>query len=194
MDTGELLIFIKDYREGRCNRFEHYYNLMEPSFKLLTFNDPSGILEHGDFKTFAMLGMVKAIDTFDASRWNNPQGWIYFVVRHRILKELRRISRLSKNEINSHVSPCLDLEEFSNGPDGQQEIITIFAHRSIKDIVNLYLDIKQENTKASDLFQLLLLFPSISKPTISTILDINNSNGMRRLFKVIRARILDTLD
>lgn len=181
-----LLEFILRYQKNQDEKeLALYFKRFKKFFNLGLYNDPSGILEKSDFENLAFIGFWRATLKYDQAKWDNPINWCYNLIKQQILKEIKKTYKKDKTIINSHMNPDLLIEDFSDIISDYQEIT--ISQNLIEDIQFLSLKIEEVSAKANKVFQLKLIFPDISRTSISKILGFKRRNGLAKLVRIIRA-------
>jgi hypothetical protein len=185
----ELIAFIDRYRaEGASNaELYGYFKKVKNFLKLRQYNDVTGILTVADFESFAYIAYLKALEKYNKERWANPIGWIYYLVRQSLLKEIRKLNKKDKTFINSHMNPKLDVEAMEDNDFYEEHMVVDTRQYYLNDVCELCLQIEAVSVKASKTFQLKLSFPDLSRTSIGKILGFRRRNGVAKLVKIIRA-------
>lgn len=181
----ELTLFIEDFKKNPTDgQLEFYFKKIKPMFKLNEFKDPSGILEPSDIESFALEGFWIAVKKFNKNRWEKSLTWVCYLVRQKILREIKREGRRGKLSINSHMDPNLNMNVLSIKTDYDQS--TQVHEKFVTDVNRLHLELYFINPKAAQIFQLRLAFPYMSRTSIAKILQFKKRSGVAKLVKIVR--------
>jgi DNA-directed RNA polymerase specialized sigma subunit len=184
-ELKEFMLRVQKTHDSR--ELEKYFKKVKPLLMKMIkrFKDPSGVLTEEDFMSFALQGFWKATNKYDESHSDNAIFWVINLVRQRISREIKYVNRKTKNVINSHINPNLDIYNIHVIEETSRNGFKISQEYN-KEISELHDKIFYVSRKAAQTFQLRLAFPYIDRTCISIILGLKRRTGVAKFVKIIR--------
>jgi|SRR5690606_3041115 len=185
--------FLKIQETKNSRELEKYFSKIKPLLMIHKFKDPSGVLTYDDFLSIAMQAFWKAANKYKEEISDNTIFWVIKLVRQKISYEIKNTNKKSKDIINSHMNPDLDIYNLGI-PENHTNGYLKVNEEHLKEIFELHERIFVISQKAAHTFQLRLVFPYIDRTSISIILKLKRRTGVSKLVKIIRAISKNELD
>lgn len=185
----EFTDFIYEYRRQPDDRdLEIFFKRVKPYLSLKQYKDRHGVITQEDIEAFAFIAYWKAILVYDREKWSKSVMWVCYLVKQRIVKELKSVdlhSRGQFNSVNNKEDATFDLENMAGEViDDNIDCSSFYT----TDLRGLHRDILKFSKKAALTFELRLAFPNISRTYIARLVGAKRRNGVAKFVDIIQAR------
>lgn len=204
MSSNEIVLqrLYNEYISGDQLALVKIFNVIRGALNLNIYYDPSHAREYCDFEQIAFTAVWEAVETFDKGKGSTITSWILTIVKQRLSREVRRITREhTEGDLHSHdliseskpdeepdtliyqqacnPDPFLGMKTFGGEDDFYAYVEEVEVH------------LARMNLKLAKVFVIKLVWPNIDRKSLASIMSVSRMS-ISKYFKLMR-RVMESI-